>query len=161
MQIRSLSLCLVLCLLAGNVLAAPARKAGFTILAKYEGGTLPLNPGRIKATVAEDQVVFQHGSHRLAVPMRNITAVTCNTDVRRRFGATVLGIVPLMHLDKSEVYYIGLTWTGDSGQKSSKAEMVLRLTGAEYRDFLAAIERLAGIRAVNADKVPTVVRYEL
>jgi len=141
--------------------AAPARKAGFTILAKYEGGTVALSPGRIKATIAEDEVVFLHGNQKLAIPLKNITAVTCSTDVRRRFGSSVLGIVPLVHLDKTELHYIGLTWTGNSNGEKSKVEMVLRLTSGEYRDFLAAIERLAGIKAVNADKVPTVVRYDL
>jgi hypothetical protein len=156
---RYFSCFLLFALLFGNAAySAPAQKTGFTVLAKYEGGTLPLSPGKIKATIAEDEVVFLHGSQRLAIPIKNITAVTCNTDVRRRFGASLLGMVPLMHLDKTEIYYIGLSWTGD---KDSKAEMVLRLTGGEYRDFLAVIERLAGIKAVNADKVPTVVRYEI
>ena len=159
MKFRDFPVLLVVCLAAGNAgFAAPAHKAGFTVLAKYEGGTVPMSTGKIKATVAEDEVVFQHGAHRLVVPLQNITAVACNTDVRRRFGASVLGMVPLMHLDKAESYYIGLTWTVE---KSSKAEMVLRLTSSEYRDFLAAIERLAGIKATNADRVPTVVRYEL
>jgi hypothetical protein len=159
MMFRYFPVLLMVCLAAGNsAFAAPAHKAGFTILAKYEGGTVPMSAGKIKATVAEDQVIFQHGAHRLVIPMQNITAVTCNTDVRRRFGASVLAMVPRMHLDKAESYYIGLTWTAE---KSSKAEMVLRLTGSEYRDFLAVIERLAGIKAVNPDRVPTVVRYEL
>jgi hypothetical protein len=119
-----------------------------------------MNPGRIRATVAEDQVVILHGSKKLTIPLKNITAITCNTDVRRRFGASVLGIVPLMHLDKAETHYVGLSWNGDS-EKTPKAEMVLRMTNAEFRDFLAVMERLAGIKAVNADKVPTVVRYEI
>jgi hypothetical protein len=159
MKFRYFPVNLMVCLAAGVAAsAAPAHKAGFTVLAKYEGGTVPMSPGKVKATVAENEVVFQHGARRLVVPMENITAVTCNTDVRRRFGASVLGIVPLMHLDKAETYYVGLTWTAD---RSSKAEMVLRLTSSEYHEFLAAIERLAGIKAVNADKIPTVVRYEL
>jgi hypothetical protein len=156
MKFRYFPVLLMVCVTAG--FAAPAHKAGFTVLAKYEGGTVPMSTGKVKATVAEDQMVFQHGAHRLVVPLQNITAVTCNTELRRRFGASVLAMVPRMHLHKAESYYIGLTWTAE---KSSKAEMVLRLTSSEYRDFLAAIERLAGIKAVNPDTVPTVVRYEL
>jgi hypothetical protein len=163
MKLRCLSLFLALGVCAGTVSYAEAtRKTGLTVLAKYEGGTLPMTPGRIRATVAEDQIVILHGSRKMSIPLKNITAITCNTDVRRRFGASVLGMVPLMHLDKAETHYIGLSWTGDAaGEKTSRAEIVLRMTSAEYRDFLAVMERLAGIKVVNADKVPTVVRYEI
>jgi len=143
--------------------AAGAKKAGLTVLAKYEGGTLPLNQRKITATVAENEVIFVHGNERFAIPLTSITAVSCGTDVRRRFGATVLAMVPRMHLDKVEAYYVGLTWTGNGreGGKTSKVEAVLKLSNSEYRDFVAVIERLTGIKAVNADKVPTLVRYNL
>ena len=40
--------------------AAP-KKTGFTVPVIYEGGTVPMNPGKIKATVDEDRVVARHG----------------------------------------------------------------------------------------------------
>src|ERR1044072_3415933 len=99
MKLRNLSVCLLCGLFAASTaFAETARKSGLTVVAKYEGGTLPLNQGRIRATIAEDEVVFHHGSQRVAIPLKNITALTCSTDVRRRFGASVLGMVPLMHL---------------------------------------------------------------
>lgn len=152
-------LCLSLTLLP--VEAAGTKKSGFTVLAKYEGGTLPLNQRKITATIDEDAVIFVHGDERFTVPLKNITAVSCGTDVRRRFGASVLGMFPRMHLDKVEAYYVGLTWTGDIREGQKKVEAVLKLSNGEYRDFVAVLERLTGIKAVNADKVPTMVRYDL
>jgi hypothetical protein len=154
-------LCLSLTLL--SVDAAGTKKSGFTVLVKYEGGTLPLNQSKVTATVAEDEVIFVHGNERFAVPLKSITALSCGTDVRRRFGASVLAMLPRMHLDKVEMYYVGLTWTGNSreGKKTSKVEAVLKLSNSEYHDFVAVLERLTGIKAVNADKVPTVIRYDL
>jgi hypothetical protein len=64
-----------------------------------------------------------------------------------------------MHLDKSETYYVGLTWTDGSG--AAKVDAVIRFSAGEYRDFVAALERLTGTKAVNTGKVPTVVRYDL
>jgi len=142
----------VLLLTVSSGFAAGTRKTGVTFPMKYEGGTLPFGQHKIKATVAEDELLLIHGSQRLAIPLRNITALSCGTDVRRRVGASVLERVPRMHLDKAESYYIGLTWTGN--------EAVVKLSGAEYRDFLAALERLTGIKAVNTSRVPTVVRYD-
>jgi hypothetical protein len=137
---------------------AGTKKIGLTVPVKYEGGTLPMSQGRIKATVDEDEVALLHGNRKLAIPAQNITAVTCGTELHRRFGASVLGMVPGMHLDKTESHYIGLSWTGE---KAEKTEVVLKLTTGEYRDFLAALERLTGRKAVDTGKVPTTVRYEL
>ena len=86
------------------------------------------------------------------VPVKSIAAVTCGTDVRRRFGASVLSVVPLMHLDKSETYYVGITL--------NNGELVFKMSNSEYRDFLAGLERITGLKAVNTAKVPTVVRYD-
>jgi len=161
MKVWLVLFCLSLSLLP--VHADGTKKTGATFPAKYEGGTLPLNQHRITATVGEDEVVFVHGNQRFAVPLQNITAISCGTDIRRRFGAAVLGVVPRMHLDKAEAYYVGLTWTGNSGegQKASKVEAVFKLGNSEYRDFVAVLERLTGRKAVNTGKVPTVVRYDL
>jgi hypothetical protein len=63
-----------------------------------------------------------------------------------------------MHLEKAETYYVGITLNAAG---KPKGELVLKLSNGEYRDFLAALERITGMKAVNAAKVPTVVRYEL
>ena len=148
-----MKLCSVVLLLAvSTAFAAGTKKTGATFPMKYEGGNLPFGHHKIKATVAEDQLLLVHGSQRLTIPLRNITALSCGTDVRRRLGASVLERVPRMHLDKAESYYVGLTWTGN--------EAVVKLSSAEYRDFVAALERLTGIKAVNTGRVPTVVRYD-
>jgi hypothetical protein len=57
---------------------------------------------------------------------------------------------------ETEADYVGVTWTG--GQ-TPHADVLLRLSKGEYREFLTALERLTGIRAVDANQVPTAVRY--
>ena len=143
--------------------AAGTKKAGLTVPARYEGGTLPLNQHKITATIAEDKVVIAQGDRQFAVPIDSITDISYGADVRRRFGASVLGVVPAVHLDKTERHYIGMTWTreSDDGGKPSSVQAVLKLSSAECRNFLAALERLTGRKAVNTGKVPTVVRYAL
>jgi hypothetical protein len=37
--------------------------------------------------------------------------------------------------------------------------VLLKLSRAEYREFLAALERATGIKAVDTNQVQTVVRY--
>ena len=153
-------LCLSLPLLP--VEAAGTKKTGFTVPVRYEGGTLPLRQQRVRATLAEDELIFVHGNQRYAIPLRNITAVSYGTEVHNRFGASVLGVVPLMHLEKAESYHVGLTWTGNqAGEQASKSDAVFKMSNGEYRDFVAALERLTGRKAVNTGRVPTVVRYEL
>ena len=147
--------------IAVNTASSATKKTGFTVPVVYEGGTLALHPGKIKAQVAEDAVVLIHGSRKVSIPMESITAISSGTDVRRRFGASVLSVVPLMHLDKAETYYVGLTWTGEAAGKTSRVDAVLKLSGGEYRDFLAMLERFSGRKATDTRKTPTIVRYEL
>jgi hypothetical protein len=158
MKVWLLFVCLSLSLLP--LRAAGAKKTGISFPARYEGGTLPLDQHKITATVAEDEMVFLHGHQRFAIPLKNITAISCGTDTRRRFGAVVLGVVPGMHLDKTEDHYVGVTWTDDV-RGGSKIEAVLKLSNSEYRDFVAVLERLTGRKPVNTGKVPTIVRYDL
>jgi hypothetical protein len=130
---------------------------------KYEGGTLPISQGKTKATIAGDRLVFSRGRERVAIPLENITAISCTTEMRRRFGAPVLGVIPWLHLDTEETHYVGLTWTGKSrnGQPVGRIEAVLKLSGGEYGDFLGTLEQLTGKKAVNSKSVPSVVRYGL
>ena len=128
---------------------------------RYEGGTLPLGQGKTQASISEDRLVFTQGDHKLAIPLQNITDIACNTDVRRRFGALVLGAVPLLHLDTAETYYVGLTWTSDAqaGQPAITWDGVFKLNGSEYSKFLATLERLTGKKPVDTRRAPAVVRY--
>ncbi|HEY1242405.1 MAG TPA: hypothetical protein VGF16_17700 [Bryobacteraceae bacterium] len=128
---------------------------------KYEGGSLPLEQGKTQVTISESKVVFTQGQHKLAIPLQNITMISCNTDVRRRFGASVLGAVPKLHLDTAETHYVGLTWIGESheGQPPARLEGVFKLSTGDYTDFLTTLERLTGQKAVDTHRVPTVVRY--
>lgn len=128
---------------------------------RYEGGTLPLGQGRTRATISEDRLIFTQGHRKLAIPLENITTIACSTDVRRRFGASVLGTVPRLHLDTSEIYYVGLTWTSEAreGQPAITWEGVFKLSSSEYGKFLETLERLTGKKAVDTGRVPAVVRY--
>jgi len=159
MTYRPLLLCVVPALLFGS--SAVARTSVAATPMKYEGGSLPLEQGKTQVTIAESKVVFTQGQHKLAIPLQNITMISCNTDVRRRFGAAVLGAVPKLHLDTAEEHYVGLTWIGESheGQPPARLEGVFKLSGDDYSDFLATLERLTGQKAVDTHRVPTVVRY--
>jgi hypothetical protein len=121
--------------------------------ATYAGGSLPLNHHKVRATLGKDEVIFMQGDRRVTVPVKSITEISCGTEVHRRLGASVLDVVPIMHLGESETHYIGVTWTG--------AQVLLKLSRAEYSGFLAALERATGIKAVDTNQVPTVVRYQI
>jgi hypothetical protein len=147
-----------LTLLTAN--AAGTKQTGITVPVKYEGGTLSLSRGKLTATITEDELVFTRGNQKLSVSLTNIRAVTCGIEVRRRSGATVLGVVPRLHLDTAEEHYVGLTLEA-GGQMNSGIEAVLKMNGGQYRDFLTTLERLTGRRAVNTGEIPTVVQYGL
>jgi len=138
--------------------AALAKKAATDYPATYAGGSLPLDRHKVRAALGKDEVIFMQRGRRIAVPVKNITAISCGTEVRRRLGASVLDAVPLMHLGESENRYIGVAWTAASGD-TARAQVLLKLNRGEYRDFLAALEQATGIKAVDTNRVPTVVRY--
>lgn len=153
----------LLLLFSGLTLLPPnalAKKGPTDYPATYAGGSLPLDHHRVRAALGKDAVVFMQGSRSVAVPLKNITEISYGTEVRRRLGASVLDVVPLMHLGESETRYIGVTWTRASGD-IRQAQVLLQLNRNEYRELLAALEQLTGIKAVNTNQVPTVVRYEI
>jgi hypothetical protein len=39
--------------------------------------------------------------------------------------------------------------------------VLLKLSRGEYRDFLTALEQVTGIKAIDTNLVPTVVRYQI
>jgi len=140
--------------------AAVAKKPATEYPATYAGGSLPLNHHKVHAALGKDEVVFMQGNWRIAVPVKNITDISCGTEVRRRLGASVLDVVPLMHLGESETHYVGVAWTGNHGD-ASRTQVLLRLNRSEYRDFLATLEQVTGIKAVDTNQVPTVVHYQI
>jgi hypothetical protein len=157
MKILTISLFLSIALLPH---AALAKKAANDYPAMYAGGSLPLNHHKVRAALGKDEVIFMQGGRRIAVPVKNITEISFGTEVRRRLGASVLDVVPLMHLGESETHYVGVAWTGANGN-AARAQVLLRLSRGEYRDFLAALEQLTGIKAVDTNQVPSVVHYQI
>ncbi len=142
---------LPLVLFASSVLLPGAPNATKTEYpATYAGGTVALNHQKIHATLAQNEVVFMQSGRRISVPLKNITEISCGTELRPRMGATVLG--------ESETYYVGVSWTG---AQSTPAQVVLKMSRSQYRGFLAALERSTGIKAVDTNQVPTVVRYRV
>lgn len=138
--------------------AAPAQKTPADYPAVYAGGSLPLNHQKVRAALGKDEVVFMQGDSRIAVPASSIKEISFGTGVRRRLGASVLDVVPLMHLGESETHYIGVAWTSPSGN-TARTQVLLRMGRGEYREFVSALEQLTGIKAIDTNQVPTVVRY--
>lgn len=138
--------------------AALAKKAAGAYPLTYAGGSLPFDQSKVRAALGKDEVIFMQHGQRVTVPAKNITEISCGTEVHRRLGASVLDVVPLVHWGESENHYIGVAWTGANGG-TARAQVLLKLSRSEYREFLAALEQLTGIKAVNTNQVPTVVRY--
>src|SRR5579872_6616034 len=156
MRLWSTLVCSAMLLVSRTGFTAEIAGTGVNFPAQYAGGSLLLDQGRIKATIAQNELVFLHGSQKLAIPLQSITAVTYGSDHHR----SVLCFVPFLDLDKE--HYVGLTWTGTvrDGEQASN-EAVLKFREGKYRHFVEALERLTGIKAVNADKLPALVRYGL
>jgi hypothetical protein len=127
---------------------------------KYEGGSLRLERRKITATVANEAVVLKAGRQRISVPAKSITEISYGSEVRRRFGAAVLDVVPFMRLGEADTYYVGVSWL-DATRGGEKSEAVFRLSGSEYHVFVAALEKVTGKKGVDTNQVPTVVRYGL
>jgi hypothetical protein len=136
--------------------AGVARQRPDAYPATYEGGNLPLKQHKLKATLGGGEVVFTEGRRRIAVPVKDISKISIGTGVHRRFGVGVLGVVPLVHLGATERHYVALTCTG-----GVRAEALLRMSGTEYKQFVAALEKLSGRKPVDTSRVPTVVHYAL
>jgi len=153
MKISPVLFILCLVLLPGAAFAKKASEYPVT----YAGGSLPLNHNKLRAALGADEVTFIQHSQRIVIPLKSITEISCGEEVRHRLGGSVLGIVPLVHLGETEDYYIGVGWL--DAAKTAKAQVLLRLSHSEYREFLAALEQLTGIKAVDTNRVPTVVRY--
>ena len=151
MRLRSVIVCPVILLAAGIACVAEITGTAIRFEVQYEGGSLPLTQGKIRAAIAGNDLLFLHGGTKLAIPLRSITRITYGTDHHK----SMLCYVPFLELDKS--YHVGLTWTGDSREASNEA--VLKLKEGNHRRFVATLEELTGISAVNSDKAPAIVRF--
>lgn len=139
--------------------AGDPKKDRIAYPATYVGGSLPLSHDKVKAELVEDAVVLVQDKHRISVPIKDITGISCGKEVHRRFGATVLDLVPRMRLGETEEHHIGVSWT--DGARTARVEVVFRLSKSDYHEFLASLERRTGMKAVDTTRVPTVVRYDL
>lgn len=139
--------------------ASDPKKDRIAFPATYVGGSLPLSHDKVKAELGEDAVVLVQDKRRISVPIKDITQISCGREVRRRFGATVLDHVPLMRLGESEENHVGVTWT--DGARTATVEVIFKLNKDDYHEFLAALERRTGMKAVDTTRVPTVVRCDL
>ena len=157
MHFKSWALSAAFCALVGSHPAFASSKEQTEFPATYEGGSLPMTHRKVIATFDGGNVIFVQHGQRFTVPFENITSISCGANVRRRFGASVLGVVPKMRLGTTEKDYVGVTWTADT----RAVEVIFKLGSREYREFLRALERSTGKKAVDATKVPTVVHYDL
>jgi len=129
--------------------------------ASYEGGTLPFDHSKVKATLGPDEVILVQHGHRISVPASSITEIACATGLRRRLGASVLDVVPYMHLGESESHYVGVTWVNaGTGAKAPKVEVLFKLNKTEYGAFLSGLERLTGKKAIDTNQTLTTVHYD-
>ena len=147
MQIGSLVLCFSVALVTAQ--------AETVFPATYAGGSLPLRQEKVTATLDNGAIVLAQHGRRIAMPIESITAISRGSEVRRRFGATVLGVVPWMQWDKAEANYVGVTWKEDTREM----EMILKLSSRDYQDFLSVLEASTGKKALDPRKVPVVVHY--
>jgi len=112
----------------------------------YSGGTLPFQHHKVYATLDKDEVIFMQHGRRVAVSAKSITEIS--------YGAERHHAMPFVEV---EDHYIGVSWAGtDAG---SHAQVLLKLSRGESREFIAALEQLTGIKAIDTNQVPTVVRY--
>jgi hypothetical protein len=146
----------------GAAFAGQSKNGAPEYPANYEGGSLPLRHSKVTATLGADEVVLEQRGQRIAVPANDITEIACATGVHRRLGASVLDVVPYMHLGETQSHYIGVTWmkSGAADGKTPTAEVLFKLSKSEYASFLAGLERLTGKKAVDTNQTLTTVHYD-
>jgi hypothetical protein len=169
-SVRIMSVLLCLRILWGpfTVDLMPAdRGSAVVIPMKYEGGSLPLKQhDGVKVTLASDMVTIKQGKQTHSVAVKSINEISYGADVHRRVGAAIgvgvvtLGVGALMALVKTKKHFVGITWDEKSGDAASattakKGGVVFKVGKGEYRGFIAALEGLTGLKAVNADVVGT------
>jgi len=141
------------------VLAASGLAHDAKYPATYEGGSLPLDHSKVKATLLQNEVVLVQHGRKISVPAGSITEIACAVGVHRRTGASVLDVVPKMHLGETENHYVGMAWTQGEDASAGKVEVLFKLSKSEYAAFLSGLERMTGKKAVDTNQTLTAVRY--
>jgi hypothetical protein len=176
----SMVLCFTLALLSVSPgFAAASKEVGVMTPMKYEGGSLPLSQhDKLDTFVGKDEVVLVQGKKRFVIPVKDITEVSYGNDVHRRVGLAAgvavltLGVGALLLLVKTKKHYVGIVWTDKptatetpkaamvttpakaaTTETANKGGIVFKVGKGDYRGFMASIEGVAGIKAVNADLV--------
>ena len=134
--------------------AAKSQPSGQKIGMKYEGGSVELDQhDDVNVYVAPEKITVVQGKKTYEVLPKSVTEISYGNDVHRRVGAAIgvglltFGIGALMMFVKTKKHYVGLTWSnGDQ-----KGGSVFKVGKGEYRGFLAALEGVTGLKAVNAD----------
>ena len=91
----------------------------------------------------------------MEVPIGEITALSAGTEIHHR---ALLGVVPSRRLGVAQEHFVGLGWTDSNG---AGVQVVFKLGSRQYEQFLSDLERLTGRKAIDTERVPTVVRYRL
>src|ERR1051325_4223975 len=74
---------------------------------KYEGGTLALKQDNgVKAIFGNNELILLQGAQQVSVPAEKITGIASSSVTHRRFGAAVLGVVPVVRLGSTEKHYV-------------------------------------------------------
>jgi len=174
----SMILCFTLTLVSVSPgYAAKQKEAGVMTPMKYEGGSLSLNQhDKLDTFVSKDEVVLVQGKQRFVIPVKNITEVSYGNDVHRRVGlaagvaVVTLGVGALLLLVKTKKHYVGIVWVDKptatqtantsavtqtakaaTTETPNKGGVIFKVGKGDYRGFMASIEGVAGIKAVNAD----------
>jgi hypothetical protein len=116
----------------------PAKSAAPAYPMTYAGGNLPLNHNKVRAVLENEQVTFIQGEQRVVLPLKSITGISY----------------------RQANYYIGVTWKAGAAN-AAQSELLMKLSRADYTEFLSALERMTGLKAVDTYQVPTVVHYQL
>jgi len=130
----------------------PAKSASPVYPMTYAGGNLHLNHNKVRAVVGTNDVTFIQGDQRIALPLVNITGISYGQAAHRR--------LLLAHWGQAEDYYIGVTWKTDAAN-AAQAQLLMKLSRADYTEFLSTLERMTGLKAVDTNQVPTAVHYQL
>jgi hypothetical protein len=149
----------------GNLISSE-KDSAVVIPMKYEGGSLPLKQhDDVKVTLGNEIVTIKQGKQSYPVPVKSISEISYGADVHRRVGAAIgvgvvtMGIGALMALVKTKKHFVGITWVEKAGDSTSaltsekKGGIVFKVGKGEYRGFIAGLEGLTGLKAVNADNV--------
>lgn len=144
---------LVLCVVSQGLDAQDA-----SIPMKYEGGSLTFAPHAGLHVAVGNAITIKQGRQAYSIAPGAITEVSYGSDVHRRVGAAIgtalfsFGLGAMLLLVKTKKHYVGILWDGVDMQGARvRGGSVFKVGKGHYRGFIAALEGLTGMKAVNAD----------